>query len=501
MPHLNVSETEVQPGQRVVATFRLDVETPDDPGRYAPAVLERPSRHRSAEVGVWLAASPPFVVEDEEIRTVRVDPAEPRTESVTYALRATRDLPADVESASLIAVVTQKGRARGFVERAFEVVRMGVAWVLRPSPRRDAFAPFESVVGELEPDLTVFVRAVDAGFRDFKCLVRTPHISRYERGVEGDWHLPDRSRVVVERYMRDFTEAVTEFARRAALLGAGHELFRASPEVFKEVFWALVNGGTRIATIFVVSEEPHVPWELMVPNRVGSGGREHRQPLGVEFAIGRWTARPWGPPPTRLRIRRGLVVAPTNPCLQNGAAEATYVANLFNGTSLVPASIEQLDRVLESSSYDLLHFVCHGLTEQEIALQEVCLESNERLAPYFLQALSGVCTGLARDEPLVFLNACDVGRTNPSLVDAGGFPASLLNLRAGSVIAPLWSVTDATAFDLARDFYDTAVGDPTAPLGEIMARIRRRAYENHPFDDTFAAYAYYGDPLARLTTS
>jgi len=189
-------------------------------------------------------------------------------------------------------------------------------------------------------------------------------------------------------------------------------------------------------------------------------------------------------------------VAPRNPSVPNGAAEADLICTLFNGTSLLPASISKLDAVLASNAFELVHFACHGQTSG--ARQELRLEGNERLAPHFLQALPGVRAGLERSKPLVFLNACEVGRQAPRLLDAGGFPVALVELAAGSVIAPLWSVKDQSAFEMAREFYEIAIGDPTLPAAEIVSRLRRRAYEDDPFDDTYAAYTFYGDPLATL---
>src|SRR5262249_27222863 len=148
------------------------------------------------------------------------------------------------------------------------------------------------------------------------------------------------------------------------------------------------------------------------------------------------------------RIRRSLVVAPKDPGVPNGAAEAAYVASLANGIELVPASIEALDETLGDSAFDLVHFACHGMTDQATATQQLYLEGHETLSPYFLQALPGVCAGLERTQPLVFLNACEVGRQTATLIDTGGFPVSFLKLQAGSVVAPLWSVADDTAFTI-----------------------------------------------------
>jgi len=508
VPHLSVTQNELLPGQSAGVQFRLDVGLPDQTDQFAPAVLDVPLRKARFDVGVWLAATVPLSIEGEALRTVEVDARQPRSSLADYVVTVNEALPENVESASLLALVTQKGRPRGFVSRAFDIVRGGGGrgggrggWILRAARGDDGFDAFRSITTELEPDLTVFVRSTEPELRDFSCVVQTPHLGANERrGIEGEWRLPQSSSSLVEQYMGDFIDdKSTDFLRRSALVGAGIQLFRAAPDVFREVFWRLIDEAAPIATVFIISEEPYLPWELMIPNRISEGVSQRRDPLGVEFALGRWTGRRWGGPPAEIRINRSLAVAPEVPSVAHGADEAAYVAGLFRGTALDPASIENLDNTMRDSEAQLVHFACHGSADGRFANQELRLEGDESLAAYLLEALSGVRDGLARDRPFVFLNACECGRSGVALADARGFPQVLLNLQAVGVIAPLWGILDTTAFEIARDIYDTALGDPTARLGEIMARVRRRAYEDDPFDDTFAAYAYYGDPLARIS--
>lgn len=68
---------------------------------------------------------------------------------------------------------------------------------------------------------------------------------------------------------------------------------------------------------------------------------------------------------------------------------------------------------------------------------------------------------------------------------------------ARCVIAPLWSVKDYVAHDVARTFYREMHDHPDQPLAAIFKTIRRRAYERVGGEDTYAAYAFYGDPTAR----
>jgi len=103
-----------------------------------------------------------------------------------------------------------------------------------------------------------------------------------------------------------------------------------------------------------------------------------------------------------------------------------------------------------------------------------------------------------KDHPLVFINACQTARLIPTLLGSGGLAAEFLDMRAGAVIAPLWSVEDNVAYAVAREFYDLAVTNPDTPFAELITRIRRRAYDDTDptFADSYAAYCFYGDPLA-----
>ena len=93
-------------------------------------------------------------------------------------------------------------------------------------------------------------------------------------------------------------EGTTAVERREALDEVGYQLFDASPPIFQNVLWELVDAKRRPRNIYIASVEPTLPWELMIPNWPG---REPSRlgPLGVEFAIGRW-ARAIRPPPQLL---------------------------------------------------------------------------------------------------------------------------------------------------------------------------------------------------------
>src|SRR5205823_774766 len=109
---------------------------------------------------------------------------------------------------------------------------------------------------------------------------------------------------------------------------------------------------------------------------------------------------------------------------------------------------------------------------------------------------AGVMSAFSSKKPLVFLNACEVGRPAISLVGIGGFAKAFITLGAGGVIAPLWSVRDTIAFDVADRFYRATKQTPQRRFADILKDIRALAYDPAVGEDTYAAYCFYGDPAA-----
>ena len=58
----------------------------------------------------------------------------------------------------------------------------------------------------------------------------------------------------------------------------------------------------------VVSAEPHVPWELMIPAR---GGVEDDYPIGVSSSVGRWVHQQQVAPRQARPLTDSYVIAPT----------------------------------------------------------------------------------------------------------------------------------------------------------------------------------------------
>jgi hypothetical protein len=353
-------------------------------------------------------------------------------------------------------------------------------------------------------DLTVTITADPSrDGRTFWCFVSTPHIEKYREPIKGPWNLQSTTQTLVSGFMTRFTAAGTPREQLISeLKGVGRILFDASPDVFRELFWALIDAGSPLKTIAIVSAEPFIPWELMIPYR-SLPAYSTRQPLGVEFAIGRWTDDRTVAPAWSLRIVDSSVIAPAYTgtlILKNAFAEANMVVDQYPGDIIRPARFANVQKGLATVGRSLIHFVCHGKDGQS-GIQILRLDNNEELSSANILGIDGLGELFSTSRPVVFLNACEVGRVAPSLVGLTGFVSSFIKLGATAVIAPLWSVEDKIAHEIAVHFYQEIKNNPSQTVSEIFKKVRAKGYDPMTGRDTYVAYCFYGDPNAKIEIS
>jgi CHAT domain-containing protein len=197
--------------------------------------------------------------------------------------------------------------------------------------------------------------------------------------------------------------------------------------------------------------------------------------------------------------RVGLEHAAAEPDYENdwaldSAGEVEFVESRLKGSKIENASVGHLNTFFADNHASLLHFVCHGAADIEDD-DAIYLDDDEVLRSESLRPLKGFKALCRKRAPFVFLNACDTGRLTPSLTGGAGFPMAFGDRGARAVLAPLWPVEDTLAHDIAIEVYETAPQADAPPIAGILRRIR--AYEDTDAD-TYAAYAFYGDPLAKL---
>lgn len=273
----------------------------------------------------------------------------------------------------------------------------------------------------------------------------------------------------------------------------GRRLWSWLPREFCDEYFRLHDAGAPPRSIRIHSHEMVVPWELVVPHR-RQGTPRALPPLGAAHVMGRW--RPGlriMPFPQRLRVQSACVVNPQYPgadMLLWSLDEVSRLKKLIPSLEVPrPVNLATLrTKVLERGDIQFLHFSGHGAYERRNAdLSDLKLEGGDRLAAVDLGA-----TKLFEGQPIIYLNACNVGSPGVVVGRMGGFAAVCIEAGCSGIIAPYWPVNDETAVLFSQGFYGKLIAG--RPIGEALQELRLE----HPDDPTFLAYSYFGDPWAYM---
>ncbi len=265
------------------------------------------------------------------------------------------------------------------------------------------------------------------------------------------------------------------------------ELF--PPEV-QNLLWDLRN---QITSVLVQSEEPWIPWELCKLSGKEDGRIVAGPFLCEAFSVTRWIPGV-GLKPT-LKLQNMAVVVPSDSGLPLAGTERDYLLSLAQGSrkvTRIPARFPDVHSALSSGTYDGWHFSGHGGSRSpDPNRSTIYLEDRDPFTP---ENLTGDVLNLGITRPLVFLNACQIGRSGMSLTDIGGWAKQFLSAGAGAFIGAYWSVYDQPACDFAREVYNRLLAG--LPMGKAVqeARLAIKAAG----DPTWLAYTVFADPFATV---
>ena len=348
------------------------------------------------------------------------------------------------------------------------------------------------------PDLTVHISAVDPA---------RPGCLRWLVVTERFDGLPPKLEATIDLGREPAAEATALFKAFAVLErgqhqqrieGFGSRLWTLAPPMFRAVYWALADRHVdRPLTIQFISDEPHLPWELMRPVRDDES--EIHAPLALRHAVARWIKRWDGYMRNRLPPGRLVTIAPkyasASRVLQRAQTESEklvtdFAAQRTDGTRT--AVLKLLENGTPTEPVSILHFAGHGqfapdaAIDSNIKLEDGALAASEIERPEV--RLGRAC------RTLVFFNACDVGAAGAVFGEVGGWADAFLGLQFGGFIAPLWSVDDEDAGVVATELLER-IGKRHEPIGAALREIRAAHGATSP---TFYSYLYYGDVTARF---
>jgi hypothetical protein len=489
----------------------LDQEAPDEGAETDLVRFLLPAGTRTCKIDVSIRCSTHFKIGGlPKTPTLTLEVASRKSDRLTFELQvlpARADSAADAEHRFVAAYFTRDGRPCGKVMRRLHIAGDKLQWTdtdnrepkpatsARAEKSSEAILPNSDAPGSLAVDIgavpsdlrvTVLSRSLkDKTLYSIRCEFRGDH-------QDDDWDLPLGTREQVEALTERFM-APEDHGAIASLRSTGKKYWKIVPEATKTFIKSALAKGAK--TLFVLSEEPWIPWELMIPDLSPDGPS---MPLGALLATGRWVTGNHLSPPQEIRLSSIYVVSPRDSELENAADEVKYFEEELKKRVLVkrpsmPITLKKLDDGLCVAACDGLHFICHG--QRLNTLQVLNFDEDTDLDCSQVTDLDGFRAAF-KAHPFVFLNACDVGGVVPSLDGVTGFANSFIELEASAVVAPLWAVRDAAAPQVTRSFYEAVLAGK--PFGEAIQTIRKRAYDNAGDRETYAAYCFYGDPLARL---
>lgn len=292
------------------------------------------------------------------------------------------------------------------------------------------------------------------------------------------------------------------------LLGDGRVIAGKMPAEF----WTVLRGvaaelDKRPPTVLFLTEDPHVPWELAAVEPT----LDAKAPpfLAGQVVVGRWVfsqdsspkGRPRQPPPTDpITVSSIAVVSgdyskrPGWKPLEQAALEAAELHAEYAAQPIAAATIDVMNALRAVPGADVIHFACHGIFDPTSTDNGLVLTDGLSLAPSQVRALDFT------QDPFIFLNACQVGQGSRSLGDYAGLAAAFLYAGAAGVIAPLWSVKDDVAREVAIRFYK-AVFDGRAPADALREERRNFKRDVNAQSGTYLAYQFFGHPAIHMKRS
>jgi hypothetical protein len=281
----------------------------------------------------------------------------------------------------------------------------------------------------------------------------------------------------------------------------GHNLYYALfPSSLKAVY-RQIRG--RFRTLRLISNEPHIPWELIKPESGSERGELFEDDfLCQQYAMSRWLAGENGWT-HEIRVESVACVAPTSAGLPATDLEWEYFQNLvathptLHNKGLRPAPLSKVATLLDDGNYHILHFACHGGYEGQAPDESVILldaDSGTSSATLEPEDITGQRMRHIHDaHPLIFLNACHSGRMGYNLTGLAGWADRFVRKSGcGAFIAPLWPVTDEPAAVFSTSFYDALLDGQSFAVA--MQEARGKVRSQFPGDSTWAAYVLYANP-------
>lgn len=312
-------------------TYRIAVfvdQGPAAPGAEVQRLKVRvPQNVKYFPVDVWLDCSSHFSVEDtSNPPRISVNTETGISNEMGFTLQVLKS--PDGHPMFVSAFFRYNERPCGKITRYLKMANGSLRWkdFVSPAPTEgevvlpNADAPPSVVVETDAPPADIRIEVLrilkpelDDG-RHFNLKCYTP-----QGKWEDVWTLPEVTKDMVNTFMKNFMSAKGN-ARIASLKGAGMDFWDKVPVEVRDLIWNALEKSAR--TMSVISEEPYIPWELMVPYKTLPNPRK---PLGVELQLGRWITGNYKSATQHIPMKSAYIISPKTSGLASAALEVAFL--------------------------------------------------------------------------------------------------------------------------------------------------------------------------------
>jgi hypothetical protein len=254
------------------------------------------------------------------------------------------------------------------------------------------------------------------------------------------------------------------------------------PAAVKEQFFQVRRS---MSAFTVATGHDIVPWELLYPLRPGEDEGFLIEQVPVVRRVFDQARS------ARIGLGGARYVVPSESPADALAEVAAVAARLGGAAGPVVDELDELLDLIETGDLGMAHFACHNNYRAD-AGSSIRLR-NGSFVPVMLSSAT-VGRSLARNSPLVFINACRSAGEVPQYTQMMGWAKQFMAAGAGAFVGTLWDIRSRSAAAFADGFYQRLADGRT--LGEAAHETRlASAYDRG--DPTWLAYSVYGDPAAR----
>jgi hypothetical protein len=273
------------------------------------------------------------------------------------------------------------------------------------------------------------------------------------------------------------------------------------PQAIRDKLWQVRH---RIGCIRVISQEPAIPWEIAHFKQPGEPLQRGGGDFFADYGLVRWLDNV-NLPPARLRYAPSAchylvpeyerAIEP----LPGAKQEKLLILKLFPTAHAVEPSTNRVRDLLSDGGFDLLHVAGHGQADSDSIWEAALIlqspkPGSQTSSEKIEMSMVSQRANLRDRQPIVFLNACQLGQQGRTLSGTGGLAAAFIRSGAGLVVSTLWSIADEEALTFAKAFYTNLI-DGHSLVQATKAARQAAARLNEP---TWLAYTVFGHPYARL---